>query len=45
MRFFERTPLEGQLGETAHFSQALVAGQLSIPRAAEGLQKGADLFA
>jgi hypothetical protein len=45
IRFFDRTPLEGQLGETAHFSQALVAGQLLIPRAAEGLQKGTDLFA
>ena len=45
IRFFDRTPLESQLGETAHFSQALVAGQLLIPRAAEGLQKGTDLFA
>jgi hypothetical protein len=45
IRFFDRTPLEGQLGETAHYSETLVAGQLLIPRAVEGLQKGADLFA
>jgi hypothetical protein len=43
IRFFHRPPLEGQLGETAHFPQALVAVQLVIPRAADGLQKGADL--
>ena len=41
--FFDWPPLEGQLGEAAQFPQALVAGQLSIPRAADGLQKGADL--
>ena len=43
IRRFDRPPLEGQLGETAHFPQALVAGQLVIPRAADGLQKDADL--
>jgi hypothetical protein len=41
--FFDWPPLEGKLGEAAQFPQALVAGQLSIPRAADGLQKGADL--
>jgi hypothetical protein len=41
--FFDWPPLEGQLGEATQFPQALVAGQLSIPRAADGLQKGADL--
>ena len=41
--FFDRPPLEGQLGETAQFPQALVAGQLLIPRAADGLKQGADL--
>jgi hypothetical protein len=41
--FFDRQPLEGQLSEAAQFPQALVAGQLSIPRAADSLQKGTDL--
>jgi hypothetical protein len=41
--FFDWPSLEGQLGEAAEFPQALVASQLSIPRAADGLQKGADL--
>jgi hypothetical protein len=43
IRFFDWPPLEDQLGETAHFPQALVAGQLLIPRAADGLKQGADL--
>ncbi len=41
--FFDRPPRKGQLGETSQFPQALVAGQLLIPRAADGLQQGADL--
>jgi hypothetical protein len=41
--FFDWPPLKGQFGEAAQFPQALVAGQLSIPRAADGLQKRADL--
>jgi hypothetical protein len=43
IRFFDRPPRESQLGETAQFPQALVARQLLIPRAADGLQQGADL--
>jgi hypothetical protein len=42
-RVFDRQPPEGQLGETAHFSQALIAVKLVIPRAADGLQEVADL--
>jgi hypothetical protein len=42
-RVFGRPPLEGQLGKSTHFSQALVAVQLVIPRPADGLQEGADL--
>jgi hypothetical protein len=41
--FVDRPPLEGQLGEAAQFHQAFVAGQLSVPRAADSLQKGTDL--
>jgi hypothetical protein len=44
MRFLDRQPREGPLGENAHFPQALVAGQLLIPRVADGLQKRADLI-
>ena len=39
IRFFDRQPREGPLGENAHFPQAFVAGQLMISRAADGLQK------
>jgi hypothetical protein len=41
--FVDWPPLEGQLGEAAQFHQAFVAGQLSIPRAADSFQKGTDL--
>ena len=43
IRVFDRPPREGQLGETAHFPEALVAVQLVISREAHGLQKVADL--
>ena len=41
--FFDRSALERQLGETAQFRQALVAGQLLIPRADDGEQQSVDL--